>query len=431
MVTKEEKQKMRKRNMKLFPTYKMLSWDFLFFYAIDFLFLTQIKNIDASDVVLKSTFNAFFGIILQIPANIIVEILGRKNSLILGNVLNSIYIFILILSRNLYDLIIAEFFCALAFALKNIVETSILSESIPPSKYKSKIFSNINSKGASRYYVLSTISKVIAGGLFEINGYLPIIFSFITVAISVIMSLFFIEPIKKKQKKDITSNEFKEIKQGISFVLKSERLKALIVAYALISAFLSILSNYNVSLLEEIGISSVTIGVISAMMSFARALASKRERKFHDKFKNKSIITISLILSISCIICGICSIEARTNYLLLGIIIVALLGCGFSEGMYYTIRDKYLGNFSNKKIDTKIYTVNQLFGNISKVIAGIIASFLLDKMNTAYCMITIGIMFTIIYLLTEKYMKTRVGLKPEEYSKEERKYDELKETEKV
>ena len=431
MVTKEEKQKMRKRNMKLFPTYKMLSWDFLFFYAIDFLFLTQIKNIDASDVVLKSTFNAFFGIILQIPANIIVEILGRKNSLILGNVLNSIYIFILILSRNLYDLIIAEFFCALAFALKNIVETSILSESIPPSKYKSKIFSNINSKGASRYYVLSTISKVIAGGLFKINGYLPIIFSFITVAISVIMSLFFIEPIKKKKKKDITSNEFKEIKQGISFVLKSERLKALIVAYALISAFLSILSNYNVSLLEEIGISSVTIGVISAMMSFARALASKRERKFHDKFKNKSIITISLILSISCIICGICSIEARTNYLLLGIIIVALLGCGFSEGMYYTIRDKYLGNFSNKKIDTKIYTVNQLFGNISKVIAGIIASFLLDKMNTAYCMITIGIMFTIIYLLTEKYMKTRVGLKPEEYSKEERKYDELKETEKV
>lgn len=431
MVTKEEKQKMRKRNMKLFPTYKMLSWDFLFFYAIDFLFLTQIKNIDASDVVLKSTFNAFFGIILQIPANIIVEILGRKNSLILGNVLNSIYIFILILSRNLYDLIIAEFFCALAFALKNIVETSILSESIPPSKYKSKIFSNINSKGASRYYVLSTISKVIAGGLFEINGYLPIIFSFITVAISVIMSLFFIEPIKKKQKKDITSNEFKEIKQGISFVLKSERLKALIVAYALISAFLSILSNYNVSLLEEIGISSVTIGVISAMMSFIRALASKRERKFHDKFKNKSIITISLILSISCIICGICGIEARTNYLLLGIIIVALLGCGFSEGMYYTIRDKYLGNFSNKKIDTKIYTVNQLFGNISKVIAGIIASFLLDKMNTAYCMITIGIMFTIIYLLTEKYMKTRVGLKPEEYSKEERKYDELKETEKV
>ena len=33
METKEEKQKMRKRNMKLFPIYKMLSWDLLFFYT--------------------------------------------------------------------------------------------------------------------------------------------------------------------------------------------------------------------------------------------------------------------------------------------------------------------------------------------------------------------------------------------------------------
>ena len=61
------------------------------------------------------------------------------------------------------------------------------------------------------------------------------------------------------------------------------------------------------------------------------------------------------------------------------------------------------------------------------MLAGILAAFLLDKMATVYCMIIIGILFTIIYILLEKYMKTRVGLKPEEYSVEERKYDELKE----
>ena len=203
------------------------------------------------------------------------------------------------------------------------------------------------------------------------------------------------------------------------------------MAYSLISALISILTSYNVSLLEDIEVSSVIIGVISAMMSLMSSFASKKEIKFHKRFKNKSIITIALILSINCIICGICGIGAKTSYILFGIIIVGLLGYGFSEGMYYTIRDKYLGNFSNKKIDTKIFAVNQLFSNISKVIAGIIASFLLDRMKTAYCMIIVGIMFTILYILTEKYMKTRVGLKPEEYSKEERKYDELKETEKV
>ena len=40
------------------------------------------------------------------------------------------------------------------------------------------------------------------------------------------------------------------------------------------------------------------------------------------------------------------------------------------------------------------------------------------------------IIFTIIFIAISQYMKTRLGLKPEEYSKEERKYDELKEIEK-
>ncbi len=59
MNSVQEKQKMRKKNMKLFPIYKAFAWDFLFFYTIDFLFLTQIKGIEASNVVLKSTFYSF------------------------------------------------------------------------------------------------------------------------------------------------------------------------------------------------------------------------------------------------------------------------------------------------------------------------------------------------------------------------------------
>ncbi len=39
-------------------------------------------------------------------------------------------------------------------------------------------------------------------------------------------------------------------------------------------------------------------------------------------------------------------------------------------------------------------------------------------------MIIIGVIFMIAFILTERYMSSRVGLKPEEYSKEETKYDE-------
>ena len=101
------------------------------------------------------------------------------------------------------------------------------------------------------------------------------------------------------------------------------------------------------------------------------------------------------------------------------------------QGMYYPLTERYLRNFSNEKIDTKIFTAKNFLKSILSAVIGIMGSFLLDRMSTAYCMIILGIVFTVLTILTLTYMKTRVGLKPEEYSKEERKYDELKEPEKL
>ena len=429
MSTKEEKQEMRKVNMKNFSVYKVIAWDYLFFYTIDFLFLTQIKGISSSDVVLKSTFYAFFSIILQIPANIVVEFLGRKNSLILGNILNCFYMVIIMLSRNLFDLIFAELISAIAFSIKNIAEPSLLNESIPPSRYKGKIYSRISGKGAAGYYLFNAISKIIAGFLFAINGYLPVICSLIVLILAVILSLGFIEPVKKKKRtnSEITGQkQLKEIKDGFTYVLKSERLKALILSASLIASILSILINYYVSLYEELKISSVAIGIIAAIAGIASSYASKIQMKFHNKFRNNSLTLISLLLSVSTIIAGICGLKAQQYVILLVVIILGNLIYNFAQGMYYTLIDKYLRNFTNEKIDTKIFATKNLFVGVFRVIAGLIASFLLDKTTTAYSMIIIGTIFTIVFIVTQKYMENRVGLNPDKYSNEETKYDELR-----
>ena len=182
--TKEEKQRMRKINMKLFPIYKALSWDLLFYYTINFLFLTQIKNISASDVVLTDSFYALFVMILQIPINIIIAFLGKKKSLVIGNFLLVAHMLVIIFSRNIFDLILANFISAIGFGLKETVASAILKESIPPSKYKNQIFSKLNSKGSTWYYVLEMSSKIIAGYLFVINGYLPMVCSLIVLIIA-------------------------------------------------------------------------------------------------------------------------------------------------------------------------------------------------------------------------------------------------------
>lgn len=432
METKEEIQKMRKRNMKIFPIYKMLSWDLLFYYTINFLFLTQIKNISASEVVLTDSFYALFVMILQIPVSIIIAFLGKKKSIVIGNFTLVIYMTIIIFSRNIYDLILANFISAIGFGIKETVQTALLNESIPPSKYKSQIFSKLNSKGATGYYIINMISKIIAGYLFTINGYLPMICSLIVLIISTIISMGFVEPSQKTNtsfKKTVKIDEIKDIKAGFKFVLKSERLKALILSAAFICALLAILGNYEVNLLEDIKLSSVIIGYAGAINSLVSAIASKKENEFNKIFKNKSLTILSLALSISAIIAGICGISAIKENLV-GIIIILSIYMiyGFVNGIYYTIIDRYLMNFTNKDIDTQITAIYNLFENATKMLFGLLASFILGITTSANALIIVGIIFTIIFIAINQYMKTRLGLKPEEYSKEERKYDELKET---
>ena len=435
MESKEEKQKMRKINMKLFPIHKMLSWDLLFYYTINFLFLTQIKNISASDVVLTDSIYALFVMILQIPINIMIAFLGKKKSIVIGNLSLVAYMVIIIFSRNIYDLILANFISAIGFGLKDTVQTALLKESVPPSKYKNQIFSKLNSKGATGYYIINMLSKIIAGYLFTINGYLPMICSLIVLIISTIISMGFIEPDKKKNasfKKTMGMDEIKDIKSGFKFVLKSERLKALILSSAFICTLLTILGNYEVNLLEDIKLSAVIIGYAGAINSLVNAIASKKENEFNKMFKNKSLTILSFILSISAIIAGICGItEIRENLMGTIIILGAYMIYGFINGMYYTIIDRYLMNFANKDIDTQITAVYNLFRNATRMLFGFLASFILGITTSANALIIVGIIFTIIFIAISQYMKTRLGLKPEEYSKEERKYDELKEIEKV
>lgn len=428
-MVKDKDVQMRKRNMKLFPTYKKLAWDYLFFYTINFLFLTQVKNINPADVVLIDAFYSLFGIMAQIPAAFIVEFFGRRNGIILANITNCFYMLMIIFSNSLFNLIIAELLSSLAFAIKEVAEPSLLNESIPKAKSKDKIFARINEKGVSGYYCINAISTILAGYLYEINPYIPISLALSTTILVTIISTFFIEPIKKQKRnyKEISiTNSIKQIESSFKFIFKSERLKSLLVYVAVMGGILCILTSYEVSLLEELNVSSGIIGIIFAILGLIAGFGTKKQENFHQKFRNKSLSIIGMSITISCLLAGIFAIISKNAKFFIIMIVLMYIIKYIMTGMYYNLAEKYLRNFANEKIDTKIFSVKNLLKSISAAISGIFASFLLDRTSTANSMVIIGIVFSILMLLVIKYMSSRVGLKPEEYSEEEREYDELK-----
>ena len=418
---------MRKRNMKLFPTYKKLSWDYLFFYTINFLFLIEVKHINPADVVLIDSFYYLFAVISQIPATFIIEFLGRKNSIILANIMSCAYMVVILLSKNLFNLVFAEILSAISFAIKESAEPSLLNESIPPTKMKSKIFAKINEKGLANYYILNAVSTILAGILYEVNPYIPISLSLITLIFVTVLSTFFIEPVKTNKKEKIQSvNQLKEMKQSFIFVLKSERIKSLILFSAVMTSVLGILTNYEVSMMEDLSIPASHLGILFAVLGLMSSIGAKKQEIFHDRFRNKSLLVIGFVITLGCVFGGIAGVLAKEYKIIIIVISLFYVIRYIFSGIYHSLIEKYLSNFTNQEIDTKIFIVNNLFKSIVSAMAGIVASFLLDRMETAYCMIIIGILFFLLMVVTVKFMKGRVGLKPEEYAKEEVQYDKIK-----
>lgn len=165
-------------------------------------------------------FYPIFKFVLQFINVFIVNKLGNRKGLILGNIFVSASILIMILSVNMPMLILSQFFSAFGFSLKSLTETTFLFDSIENNEERNDTFSKIDGKSSSFYYYIDAITSLTTGFLFVINGYLPMVLCFIICIISTLLSFNLKEVVKhnKNNKLDIKSN-FMDIKDRIQIYI--------------------------------------------------------------------------------------------------------------------------------------------------------------------------------------------------------------------
>lgn len=417
----------RKQNMKIYSIYRAISMDLLFIYAIDFLFLTQVKHISASDVVLKTSFYALFMMILQLPANIVIEKIGIRRSVILANIFNTIYLFMIIFATDLQGLIIAEFFSALCFSIKDISDTTLLNISIPEGEKKSEIFSKIEGKGNKNYYYINSITLVLAGFLYNINPYLPVIASVVISILATILSAGFqeieVSNVNAENKKMGLKDYINDLIKSFGFIIKSNRLRSLILYSGIMWGTFCLISTYRTSLLEEVGISATWIATISAIVGIASGIGSKNQLKLHNKFRNKTLSVMAITTAVTILLTGFVGISNLSSNIIMIFVTIFYTVSNINKGIFGVITIRYLGNFADSNILPKIYSINNMSRNFFRMIIGFLGSYILTITNTANSLILTGIIFTIVTIALISYMKTRTGLKPEEYKKEDIEFD--------
>lgn len=419
-LSKEEKELNRKKknNIKLYPIYRVFSWDLLFYYAIIYLFLTIEKGISAAQVLQFDAFYILFKFLTQIPCTLIIQKIGKRKSLILANLVLAIHILIIMFAINFEMLLVSQLLCAFSFIIKSTCESDMLYDSLEHGEKRGITFAKIDGKANSRYYYIDAISAVLSGFLFVVNSYIPMVLCFIILLITFFLSTKFEEIHNGKGKMQVRE-EIKNIRYGFRNIFKSKRLKSLLLFNAIFVALIKILQNLRNTVLIEIGMPEQYFGVIFAILGIISGIAAKNQGRIHKKFRNKTLMFLSIPTSVSCLMIGmilLCDFEMSVTTILILILFTIQY---IMKGPYYVLIKQYFNNFTNSEKRIKISTANNLCENAIASCLVFGASYILDLIHIEYTMVIVGCIAIIGFVLLLDYMRGTVGLRPEEYDKKE------------
>lgn len=426
MINLENTEENKKNNIRIYPIYKMLSWDLLFYYSIIFLFLTQVKKISAADVLLGESLYPIFKFILLIPLTAFIGKIGKRKSLIIANLMNAFSILAYLVANNFSYVVIGQFFSAIAFDIKSITETNILYDALPKGPKRGNQFSKIDGKGTSWYYYIDAISSIASGFLYIINAYIPLILCLIACIVSTILSFQFKE-INIKEEKTVTMKKYmKDLRRSFQYIFQSSRLKYLIIFGAILSGMMGMLTSLRSATLEQIHFPEQYFGLVFGLLGVISGISSKNQHRFHNHFHNKTLAVLALPTTVSCIFIGL-AILGNIPYTATAIIILLLFLAQYvTKGPFYVLIKQYLNNFTTSSLREKISSSYNLAESIARAMIGLIASYLLRFTTASNTMFIIGCIFTIVIVLLLDKMRGKVGLQPEEYAKKEIEFTEVK-----
>lgn len=217
-----------------------------------------------------------------------------------------------------------------------------------------------------------------------------------------------------------------EYKQELSiaskFIFKSHRLQAIMIFTLFFDGLIYTSYTLRESMLTEIGVLPQYFAIIISTLTIVSGIFASLQGKIHKKFRNKALTFIVSVYVPTFILIGIVS-KLNISFGIKIIFILLMYTLQYAmQSPYYTLSSKYIRNFTETEIRTKIASTFDLIKSISQVSIALFASYLLNITTVENNFIIIGLLFLIIMFGALIFMKTRVGLKPEEYRKQDIKF---------
>lgn len=406
-------------NIKLYPFYKLFSYDVLFYYSISILYLTNVKSFGLSEIALFSSIYSISSILFQLPATIITDKIGNKNAMILGNIFCSLWGIFLFLSKSFLIVAIGEAICAFGFALNGVSESPFLYGSMKKAG-RTDEYSKVEGKGSALYFVIEAVACVVAGFLYTVNVNLPIIFATICFLTATTLASFFKPLPKNAEKSNSTREYFIDLKNGFKFIFKSKRLHALLLFSCVFHGVVSVASFFMKAYLNGYNISANIFGYIYAILAVSSAIGCFIQNKIENKYKNNTLAFYSITFVSTFLFIAVLALTGIPKNILVILGTIFFVVQAILKGSYRIIMKQYLSRYTTSGIRTKIMSIYYLVESLGSASILYIASLLVDKISLGYMYFLFGSFLLIVFMFILMYMKSRVGRNPDEYGVRDR-----------
>lgn len=294
-----------KKSIKLYPIFYAFSADLIFFVPIDTLFLTFVKGLNASQISAITMIGLLICILTQ---KIIVKTtkkIGNTNSIRLGAFMLFLSSVILTFGKSFISMVIYRIVNELAFMFWNM--TSILLRNDLIYLDKKDTYYTVRNKAKVMYGIITMITALISGYLFNVNEYLPMYISIIIYFIIFIISFVFYEAQieDENNKKEIDTNNAKiKLNSAIFYVLLSNAIFYSIIKLGQNNS--KLFMQYDFQKVLSIEMVTYYITTIVFISRIARIVGNVIFGKLYLKIKDKmsTVLTILECLSFALLILG-------------------------------------------------------------------------------------------------------------------------------
>ena len=167
-----------------------------------------------------------------------------------------------------------------------------------------------------------------------------------------------------------------------------------------------------------IGIPEEEFSIIFSVLTLIGGISLSLKKPIERKYKNRTLSFISLMYIGACIVIGFVS-SMYNSKVIIPIILAMFAVHRICTSIWYILEYKYLKNFTTEDMRNKITFAYEFIGGIAASIISIIGGLLLNVIKIQNAFLIVGLASLAIMIVVLDYMRTRFGLKPEEYKKED------------